>query len=146
MKGFWRFVAFCFVGGTSALVHLIVFNIFFKIFTSFFKIDYLFFGATLNFVFATILGTGISLMYNFTMNRNFTFSARHEKVKKQIPKHIVVYACSIALGFIVNLIVLNILGENTLNANISQVVGIIFSIPISFFGSMLWTFKKKNIN
>lgn len=39
--------------------------------------------------------------------------------------------------------VFSLTGEGTLNANISSVSGIIARIPISFLGSMLWTFKKK---
>jgi len=143
-KGYHKFIVFCFVGVTSALIHLIVFNIFFKIFNIYLKFNFLFFGATINYVFSTIMGIVISIIYNFSMNRNITFSAKHETVIKQLPRHFIVYASSISVGFIVGLIALNLLGENTINANIANVLGILASIPISFFGSMLWTFKKNS--
>lgn len=77
------------------------------------------------------------------MNRNITFSAKHESINRQIPKYAVVYSVSIAIGTFVNLIVLNLLGENIFNANIANLIGILTSIPVSFFGSLLWTFKRK---
>ncbi len=138
-----KFIIFCFVGGTSALTHLIVFNIFFIIFKNTLKSDIFIFGASLNYVFATIIGTLVSITYNFSMNRNITFSAKHEPVKRQVPRYVLVYTFSIITGTVVNLTVLNLLGENTLNANIATLCGIIASIPISFFGSLLWTFKHR---
>jgi putative flippase GtrA len=145
IKGFWRFGVFCFVGGTSALIHMTVFYIFFDlILKNFLKSGIMIFGASIYYVIAYIIAVGVSLTYNFTLNRNLTFSARNEPVKKQIPKHIIVYATSIFTGFIVSLIVLNLIRENTLNALIATACGILASIPISFLGSMLWTFRKKD--
>lgn len=141
-KGFWRFVVFCFVGGTSALIHLIVFNVFFWVFNNISNNSGFLFGASRNYVIATIIAIAISISYNFTMNRNITFSAKQEPAKKQIPRYAVVYALSIGVNFIVSLLVISLIGENTFNANIATFSGIIVSIPISFFGSLLWTFKR----
>ena len=139
-----KFVIFCFVGGTSAIIHLIIFNIFFKLFNITLQSNIVFFGASIDYILATIIAIFTSIIYNFSMNRNITFAAKHETVKKQLPKYAVVYSISICINFIVSLILINILGENTINANIATFCGIVASIPISFIGSLLWTFKKKN--
>lgn len=143
MKSFIRFIIFCFVGATSALVHLIVFNIFFYLFKSVLNIKYLLFGASLSYYLSTLMGIIISIIYNFSMNRNFTFSAKQESIKKQMPRFAAVYSLSISVNFIVSLIILNIIGESTINANIATFFGIVSSIPVSYFGSLLWTFRKR---
>ncbi|MEM0465206.1 MAG: GtrA family protein [Candidatus Pacearchaeota archaeon] len=143
-NNFYRFISFCFIGGTSAFISLIFFNIFFKIFNFIIKSNFLIFNASISYVLSSLLGTVISMVYNFSMNRNITFSAKYEPIKKQIPKYLTVYLISITIGFFSSLFILNLLGkENTLNANISIISGIIISIPFSFFGSLLWTFRKK---
>ncbi len=138
----WGFVVFCFVGGTSALIHLLVLYLFYDfILKSFLKSDLIIFGASIYYILSYIIAMTTSVLYNFTMNRNVTFSAKHEPVRKQIPRYLVVYTISIATGFIVSLIVLNIIVENTLNALIATFFGVLLSVPISFFGSLMWTFK-----
>lgn len=144
IKGLWRFIVFCFVGGTSALIHLIVFNIFFKLINLYYKTNIIIFGVSLSYIIGTLMGIFISIIYNFSMNRNITFAAKHEPVRKQIPKYIVVYAVSISVNFIVGILILNLLGENTLNANIATLCGILVSIPVSFIGSLLWTFRNSS--
>ena len=129
MKNIWKFVIFCFVGGSSALIDLIVFNI-----------AYTFFG--LFFIGSRIVATMIAVVYNFTMNRNFTFGAKKQSIKKQTLRYSVVYSISIGTNWLVSFFVLGLLGESVLNANIASVAGIAVSIPIGFFGSLLWAFKK----
>ena len=81
------------------------------------------------------------------MNRSLTFKAGEVPIKKQWWKHGVVYFVSQGMNLGSSLIVVSILGEGVLRANISVMVGIIISIPFSFFGSLLWTFKKqKHLN
>ncbi|MBR9705267.1 hypothetical protein GOV12_07680, partial [Candidatus Pacearchaeota archaeon] len=129
---------------TSALIHLIIFNVFFKLFNLSFNSNLLIFGASFNFIFAFILGTAGSMVYNFSINRNITFSAKHTSASRQAPKYLIVYALSIGFNFIISIIILNLLGsETTLNANIASLAGIIAAIPVSFLGSLFWTFKKR---
>jgi len=123
-----KFICFCFVGGASALIDLSFFNLFFWL------------GIT--FILCRIFAIGISMIFNFTINRNITFSAKGRAIHYQIVKYLIVYAVSIGVNLLTSLIVIMILGENTLNANIAAVSGILVGIPISFFGSLLWTFKK----
>ncbi len=143
-KNIWKFVVFCFVGGTSALIHLITFNIFFFILNNLSNGESFLFGASRNYVTATIIAIMVSVSYNFTMNRNVTFFAKHESIKKQIPRYVVVYSLSIGVNFIVSVLIISLIGENTFNANIATFSGIIVGIPISFLGSLLWTFKKED--
>lgn len=144
MKNFYKFIVFCFVGGTSALIHLIIFNIFFWLLKNILNSNLSLFGASISYILATIIAIAVSIVYNFSMNRNVTFAAKHEAVIKQIPRYAVVYAISISVNFLAGIIMLNLLGENTLNANVATIMGILASIPISFLGSLLWTFREKN--
>lgn len=128
-KKLLRFICFCFVGGTSALIDLIVFNIAY----------YLGFA----FILCRIFAVGFSIIYNFSMNRNITFSAKGQSIKEQIPRYAVVYAISVGVNLIVSFIMVTLLEPGTINANISAFTGIVVSIPFSFFGSLLWAFKDR---
>ncbi|MBT4135738.1 GtrA family protein [archaeon] len=138
-KEMLRFVIFCFVGGSSALVHMIVFNIFLFILA----LKGNFQGISFNFIVATIMATSVAIIYNFSMNRNITFSAKGHPIKKQFLKFLVVYGISISINFLVSFSIIRLIGETTLNSNIATFSGIIASIPFSYFGSLLWAFKKK---
>jgi len=143
IKGFWKFVVFCFVGGTSALIHFTIYVLFFEyILKSLINVNILIFGASINHIIAYIMGVAVSIVYNFSMNRNITFNAKHERVKKQLPKYLSVYAISIGVGFVVSIVIINFIGENGINPLIATAAGILASIPISFLGSLLWTFRK----
>ena len=124
-----KFLIFCFVGGTSALLSLIMFNFFFWI--------------RLGFVLSVVLGIFSALLYNFLMNRSITFKEGKTSIKKQWWKQGVVYFVSQGINLLASVIMVSILGEGTLRANISVITGIAVSIPFSFFGSLLWTFKQK---
>jgi len=128
-KEFLRFIFFCFVGGTSALIDMIVFNVFFFIGTPF--------------IICRILAPCIAIIYNFSMNRNITFGGRGHAIRGQMARYAVVYSLAIGVNLVVSILVLWVLGENTLNANIAAVSGIIVSIPISYLGSLLWAFRKR---
>ena len=128
MKNTSKCFIFCIVGGTTAVIDFILFNIFFKM--------------GLDFILSRLVAISFAILYNFNMNRRITFSARENPIKKQLPKYFTVYSISISVNLLVSIIVLGILGENTLNANIAAVSGIATGIPISFLGSLLWTFKQ----
>ncbi len=126
----WKFIKFCFVGGTSALLGLIFFNIFF------------WFG--LDFVVCVLLSMSLSIIYNFSVNRNLTFKARKIPIKKQVWKYGIVYFISQGINLLVSILMRNLLGEGVLQANMAVITGIAVSIPFSFFGSLLWVFKNKS--
>ena len=128
IKKFRKFIFFCFVGATSALIDLTIFN--------------LVFWLGLGFVISRVISIPSALVYNFFMNRNITFSAMGKSVSKQTLKYVIVYGLSVSSNFLISLGIVKLLGETTLIANIAIICGVLVSIPISFFGSLLWTFKK----
>jgi len=117
---------FCIVGATGALIELLSFNLFF-IFITF----------PLSKLFAIIL----ALIFNFNVNRNYTFLASSGKIKKQLPKYVLIYSMAFLVNFGVSLIVQEVLPAGVLNANIAAASGIVIAIPISFLGSLLWIFR-----
>lgn len=131
MRNLKKFIVFGLVGFGAFLIDWVAFNIIYN-FSS-------------NFIFSRISSALFSLLFNFSMNRNVTFSAREGSVSRQLIKWMIVYTISISANVLAGKIVLLYIGESLLNANIAFIAGIAFAIPISFFGSMLWVFKKKKI-
>lgn len=128
-KHYLKFIIFCFVGGTAALIHMLFFN--------FFR-----FWLGMSFILSLFAGVFFSIIYNFSMNRNITFSAKNQSIKKQLIKYTIVYALSIGVNIGTALTLKNILGSGVTPENIATIGGIIISIPVSFLGSLLWVFKK----
>jgi len=124
-----KFAMFCFVGGLAFLIDWSFFN--------------LFYGLGFLFEIAIVFSWMISMVFNFSINRNITFSARGFDIKKQILKWVLVYLIAFLARLGGSKLVLILLGETIFNANIAFIVGIIISIPISFLGSLLWAFKKR---
>ncbi len=128
MNHFKKFVIFCFVGFGAFLISWIFFNIIYKI--------------SSRFVFSMIISAIISMIFNFNVNRNLTFSARGHSIKKQVIRWLIVYVVSISINISVAKLVLLALGESLLNVNIAFLAGVAVGIPIGFLGSLLWAFKK----
>ena len=128
IEHYHRFICFSFVGFGAFLIDWIFFNAFYR--------------GGIEFVFSRFFSALISMVFNFGVNRNFTFRAREHPIKKQIFRWIIVYSIAILANVIVGKLVLNSLGENILNANIAYFAGILVAIPIAFLGSLLWAFKK----
>ena len=128
MKHLTKFIIFCFIGFGSFLLDWLIFNIIYYFLPWF--------------VFSRIISAGLSMIFNFNMNRNLTFSAREYPAKKQIIRWLIIYSISAAANISAGKLTLIVLGESVLNANIAFFVGVIIGIPISFLGSLLWAFKK----
>lgn len=128
MKLLRKFMIFCLVGFGAFLIDWLFFNAFYNV--------------GIRFVFSRVSSAIISMVFNFGVNRNSTFRAIGYSVKKQIFRWIIVYSIAILVNVIVGKLVLNLLGENILNANIAYFAGILVAIPIAFLGSLLWVFKK----
>lgn len=122
-----KFISFCFVGGAGAFIELSTFNVL-----------YLFFNFPISKLFALLL----ALTFNFTINRNFTFSASSGKKRKQIPRYIIVYSLGIAVNYGSSVLINKLLGGDVIFANISVIAGIILAIPVTFLGSAYWVFKE----
>ena len=124
-----RFLFFCLVGGASFLIDWSFFNIFYAI-------------VGLGFGLSITFSVAISMVFNFSINRNITFNARGYHLGKQMSKWLVVYLLSFIVRLGAGKITLTILGESLVTANIAFIIGIGLAIPISFLGSLLWAFKK----
>jgi putative flippase GtrA len=129
VKNFLRFVFFCFVGGASFLIDWSLFNLFYK------------FGA--DFLIAITLSTALSMIFNFSVNRNITFSAKGKSVRKQIFRWLIIYLVAFLVRVGSGKLIILYFGENLLMVNIAFMIGVGFAIPISFLGSLLWAFKKE---
>ncbi len=130
VKHVFRFGFFCFIGGFSFLIDWSFFNLFYNI--------------GFSFIIAITLSVAISMVFNFSVNRNVTFSAKGHCVKKQIYRWLIIYLIAFLVRLGSGKIILILLGENLLSANIAFVLGVGLAIPVSFFGSLLWAFKKDN--
>ena len=128
MKHFFKFIIFCFVGGIAFLIDWLFFNIFYWV--------------GIEFIFSRIFAIAISMVFNFSVNRNITFKARSNKIRKQAIKWVLVYVIAILANIGVGKLFLITFGENLFTANIAVFIGAGVAIPISFFGSLLWVFKK----
>ena len=128
MKGYQKFVVFCVVGGASAVVDLAFFNLAFFV--------------GVGFILARVFGVLVSLGFNFYLNRGVSFSARGGSVRGQVLKYLVVYAVSSTVNVGVGYLAVTLLGPGAIQANIASVIGIVVAIPFSFFGLLLWAFKK----
>lgn len=126
---FWKFVVFGLVGFSAFLIDWLFFN--------------LFYGLHLGFLTSRISSAVLSMIFNFSVNRNITFKAKHTPAKKQMIRWLIVYAIAIGINIGTGKLVLMGLGESVLNANIAFLLGIIVSIPFSFLGSLWWVFRKR---
>ena len=124
-----KFIVFCLVGFSSFLIDWFFFNIFYYI--------------GIGFIFSRFSSAIISMIFNFNVNRNFTFSARGGPIKKHLYKWLILYGFAIFVNVAVGKLILISLGESLLNANIDYFCGVAIAIPISFLGSLLWVFKEK---
>ena len=129
IKHFLRFGFFCFIGGASFLIDWSFFNFFYN------------FG--ISFVVAVTLSFCISMIFNFSVNRNITFSARGQRVRRQIYRWLIIYFIAFLIRVGSGKVILILLGESLFVANIAFIIGVVLAIPVSFFGSLLWAFKKE---
>lgn len=125
---FLKFTIFSFVGFGAFLIDWMFFNLIYKVSSWF--------------IFSLSIGWIISMIFNFTMNRNITFSAKGFSIKKQVSRWLLVYFIAFLTRAGSGTLILYFIGENTLNVNIAFFSGLAISIPISFLGSLLWVFKK----
>lgn len=128
MKTIKKFFSFCIVGALAALVEMAVFNAVF------------FLGSF--FVMSKVIGTFGGLAFNFFTNRKYTFLDSSGLIRKQVPKFLAVYGLAFAVNLSVSFLVNYLLPGGTLYANVAAASGIVAQIPVSFFGSLKWTFTK----
>ena len=127
MKHKRKIVFFCLAGASGAIVELLIFNI-----------------LSSHFIFAISKAIALvgALTLNFFINRNITFLAKKGRIKKQIARYYLLYTTAIIFNFLVSLGMSQILGQGFIMGNIAAVSGILAALPLTFFGSMKWVFKK----
>jgi putative flippase GtrA len=123
-----KITLFCTSGLLSAIVDLAIFNV-------------LYFSGV-PFTFSRIIGILSAISFNFVFNRNITFNSKIQKKRVQFIRHLIVYLGVLIINASVSNLVLILIGETGVRANIASVIGIIAAIPFSFTMSLLWTFKK----
>lgn len=133
-KNFYKFIIFGFVGGIAGLIDWGVFNLMAVILGKDFVMLQI----------SRLLGIATSMIWNFSVNRNFTFKAKHEKIKVQLPKWLVLYAATSLINFVIFSGVISLIGTNFWERNIAFLCGWAISIPLNFIGSMFWIFRKKD--
>lgn len=126
----FKFIAFCIVGAGAFLVDWIFFNIFYYL-------------VQINYLSSLAIGVIVSMIFNFIVNRNFTFGASGHPIKRQIFRWTIVYAFGFLVRVIVGEGILFIFEEDNLTAQIAYFAGIGLSIPLDFLGSLFWAFKKR---
>jgi len=94
------------------------------------------------FTFSIFMGWVVSMIFNFTTNRNLTFKAGKKPLNRQLIKWLTVYFGVFLIRLLVSKGSLVLLGESEFNVNIAFFLGILVSIPFSFLGSLLWAFRK----
>jgi putative flippase GtrA len=117
------------VGFGAFLIDFIFFNLFYKI--------------NSNFIFSRIVGVVLSMVFNFSTNRKFTFKSQDKKIKFQMIRWLSVYGFSSLINILMGKLTLLILSENVFSANIAFFVGLCFSIPLNYFLSLTWVFKNR---
>ena len=123
-----KLILFCFVGVLAFLLDWLFFNLVYTI--------------TMWFTFSIFMGWVVSMIFNFTTNRNLTFKAGKKPLNRQLIKWLTVYFGVFLIRLLVSKGSLVLLGESEFNVNIAFFLGILVSIPFSFLGSLLWAFRK----
>ena len=126
MKLMKKFIAFCIVGLFAAIIEYSSFNLFFYLSSIF--------------VFSKGFALFLSNIFVFTINRNITFASKNRRKREQALRYFIVYLVAFFVSVGVGSLAFNFIGEGVLNSNISAIIGTLFAIPITFFGSLLWVF------
>lgn len=129
-----KFFLFCVVGGFATLIDWGIFNIF-----SHFLDNSIFMLQV-----SRVIAIGGSMIWNFLINRKFTFKAGEDKLSNQAVKWLIVYIVTSLINFIIFSLIISLIGGGFWQRNIAYLSGLVVSIPLNFMGSMLWAFKRKN--
>jgi len=132
-KTWHKFIAFGIIGVVAFVVDWAIFNAVYAL--------------SAIFLLSISIAWVISMGFNFIINRNYTFNARgheHHHVGKQLFKWLTMHTIAFLARAGLGKAVLFLLGPGILNANIAFFSGLVVSIPITFFGSLFWAFKKKS--
>lgn len=119
---------FLFVGGIATLIDIIMFNIYFILSNLF--------------VISRTGAIATSMIWNFIMNKKFTFNSQG-KISSELIRWLIVYIVSMSSNILISSLTYLIIGPGTIEANIAIILGLIISIPIAYLGSKYWVFTNE---
>ena len=82
----------------------------------------------------------VSVAFHFTVNRYFTFAARHENFARQLPRHGALIVANYTLTLLLNLLLIEWLHWNIY---LSASVIVLLTTPMNFAVSKYWVFAKR---
>ena len=124
VTGIFQFVLFSLVGVLNTLIHYIVFLILFRVFE-------------INYLIASGVGYFVGMVNSYFLNRRWTFMSCNN-IPPEFTKFILVNVISMSTNLIVLKFSVTTIG---LIPEVGQIISIIFSIGVNFFGNKFWTFN-----
>jgi putative flippase GtrA len=120
-----QLLRFAAVGASGYLVNLVVFTVSVHV-------------AGLDYRFGSVVAFVVSVINNFWLNRHWTFSARERHPFQQGLKFFAVSL--VAFGFTYVILVALVDGTGMMKL-LAQAIAVAASMPLSFIGQKLWSFK-----
>ena len=87
---------------------------------------------------SSVLAYVLSGVNNFWWNRHWTFAAKHQRPVHQAPRFIVVSL--LTYGF-VYIVLVTLVSDVGLDKVAAQAIAVAASVPLSFLGQKLWTYR-----
>ncbi len=123
---FWRLIKFAITGGSALLLDMGLYMLFTRVFG-------------LPYITSRALSLSIAVIWNFTLNRQWTFQATSEKVRYQAPRFVLVLISTSILNLALMKFGITVLHLYDLLVIIVNSVLIMF---INFYAHALWSYKK----
>jgi putative flippase GtrA len=122
-----RFMRFLIVGGTAALVQLVVLALCLHV------LDF-------RYQFAVGVAYISSVIFHFLVNRQFTFQLNVDPQLEEVVRYLTLVMCNLVITLLVSVFVIEALG---LTAYMATVFSSAATIVITFVACKYWVFKKR---
>src|SRR4030065_2640715 len=117
-KGIFQFVSFSLIGVLNTLIHYTIFLLLFRVFE-------------INYLVASGVGYFVGMVNSYFLNRRWTFMSSNN-ISPEFTKFTLVNVISMSTNLIVLKFSVTTMG---LIAEVGQIISIIFSISVNFFGN-----------
>lgn len=124
------FLTFLTVGAISAIVNFSSFSLFWGLF----KINYQT-SISISYIF--------SVIFHFTANRRFTFNSKHENIKSQIPRYLVMVAVNYCITLLTMYYVVSIM---KLSPYLGTVSAIGMTVGTGYLMAKFWVFSSNKLD
>ena len=124
VTGIFQFVFFSLIGVLNTLIHYTIFLLLFRVFE-------------INYLVASGVGYFVGMVNSYFLNRRWTFISSNN-IHPEFTKFILVNVISMSTNLIVLKFSVTTMG---LIPEVGQIISIIFSISVNFFGNKFWTFN-----